>query len=76
MLSKQLVGRPAVTSVWVGEEKGCRNSWRKELESNKELYLTRETNHVADMSKKKKSDSRDILIKTSVEDSGFKSYIL
>ncbi len=72
VLSEQFLDRPAVRSVWVGE-KGCRNSWRKELETNKELYLSHETNHVADMTKKKLL-SETFLLKRG-EDTVSKSYI-
>lgn len=40
--SEQCLAHAPVRSVWVGE-KGCRNSWRKESESNKERYLSHET---------------------------------
>jgi len=61
----QFLDRRSVRSVWVGEKR-CRNSWRKELESNKELYLSHEENHVAD----KKTAFREILIRTSGENIG------
>ena len=55
------------------ERRGCRNSCREKLESNKELYLSHETHYVADMTEKKNAFS-EILIKTSGEDCACKSY--